>query len=295
MLTRRFSRQNGFGLVELLVGMTIAMIILAAASEVFLSSLTSNRDSIRMARLDQELRQVMTMISRDVRRATAWDPAVDVARFSIATPLTLSATTGTVTVSSTGDLSEIGAKAEGGTLIYVLGNTIYRATLATSAYDSGAKTYSATVSGAAWPTKSIPEGTWSILRPGTTITTDAVSGTPGSCLLFTYDTNQDGTYSASEYMGYRYDATDDAVEIRTSGAAGNTCASGGTWQNLTDDLSIEITSFTITENSPATVTSTGLSVGVREFTITITGRLKADTSVQRTLQESIRVRNEQLS
>ena len=76
--------QTGFGLVEMMVSTTISLIILAGASTVMLSSLTSNRDNIRMARLDQELRQTMTMLSRDLRRATFWDPAVDVARVSIA-------------------------------------------------------------------------------------------------------------------------------------------------------------------------------------------------------------------
>lgn len=295
MLSRMRNRQAGFGLVELMVGMVISMIILAAASEVLLSSLTSNRDSIRMSRLDQELRQVMTMVARDMRRATSWDPSVDVARVSMSYPLTLSGTSGTVTVSSSGDLSEIGAKAEGGTLIYISGSTLYKASIGTGAYDSGAKTYSVTVTGTAWPTTAIPAGTWNILRPAMTITTDAVAGTPGSCILFAYDTNADGAFSAGEYFGYRYNTTDDAVEMRTSGASGNTCTSGGTWQNLTDDLSVEVTAFTITENSPAAVTASGVNVTVREFTVSITGRLKADPSVVRTVQETIRIRNEQMS
>lgn len=293
MLTGLKSRQNGFGLVELMIGMVISMIILAAASEVLLSSLTSNRDSIRMARLDQELRQVMTMISRDVRRATGWDPAVDVARLSMSDPIVLTGTSGTVTVSSSGDLGEVGAKAAGATLIYVSGSTVYRATI--NSYDSSADTFSVTVTGTAWPVTEAPAGTWNILRPAMAITTDAVAGTPGDCLMFAYDTNADGTYAAGEFFGYRHDSAEQAVEIRTSGASSNTCASGGTWQNLTDELSVEITAFTVTENSPTAVTSSGLSVAVREFTISITGQLAADPDVVRTLQETIRIRNEQLS
>lgn len=298
MLIRLQTRQTGFGLIELMIGMVISMIILAAASEVLLSSLSSNRDSIRMARLDQELRQVMTMISRDARRATAWDPAVDLARLSMSAPLTLSGTSGTVTVTSSGDLSTIGLKAKGGTLIYVSGNTVYKASIAndTSVYDSGADTYTVTVTGTAWPTTDIPAGSWSILRPAMSITTDAVAGTPGTCILFAYDTDADGTYGTNEYFGYKREVTGGIGVIRTltSGAAGNTCAQG-TWQNLTDELSVNVSAFTITENSPTAVTSTGMNVAVREFTISITGNLQADTSVQRTLRETIRVRNEQLS
>lgn len=318
MLNRLQARQAGFGLVELMIGMVIAMIILAAASTVFLSSLTSNRDSIRMARLDAELRQVMTMITRDLRRASAWDPAVDVARISLSIPLTLTGVSGSVTVSTSSSngsgidhLADIGAKAVGGTLVYthvdledVDGDTntsetfTYTGTI--TAYNAG--TYTVTLnqtSGYNWPTSvtstdGVPAGAWNILRPGTPVTTDAVVGTPGVCLLFNYDIDASGTYASSEYYGYRYDATDDAVEIRTSGASSNTCTSGGSWQNLTDDGSIEITGFSVA-TTPATVTSSGLTVTVRDFTITITGRLKNDTNVQRTLQETIRVRNDGLT
>jgi type II secretory pathway component PulJ len=147
-------------------------------------------------------------------------------------------------------------------------------------------------------TNGVPAGAWSILRPGSTdgtaLITDAVAGTPGVCLLFAYDTDASGTYASNVYFGYRYNDTDDAVAIRTSGASGNTCTTGGTWENLTDENNVAITSFTVT-NTPVSVTSSGLSVAVREFTINITGNLKADTSVVRTLQETIRVRNDGLS
>lgn len=283
--------QTGFGLVEMMVSTTISLIILAGASTVMLSSLTSNRDNIRMARLDQELRQTMTMLSRDLRRATFWDPAVDVARVSIADPLTLSANTGNVTVSSSGgNLDDIGAKAVGGTLVYSDGTTLYRGSI--TAFNSGANSYSVTIS-TAWPsavtTDGVAAGTWSILRPESAVTATS------SCLIFPYDTDASGIYSTNERFGYRLDTTDKAIEVRTSGASADTCTSGGTWENLTDENSTEITAFSVTDNSPATLTNSGLTIAVRAFTISITGRLKSDTSVVRTLQETIRVRNDRLS
>jgi type II secretory pathway component PulJ len=121
-----------------------------------------------------------------------------------------------------------------------------------------------------------------------------VAGTPGSCLLFTYDIDASGTYASNEFFGYRYNDTDDAVAIRTSGASGNTCTSGGTWENLTDENAVAISNFSV-DVTPATVTSMGMTVTVRDFTISITGNLKSDTSVVRTLQETIRVRNDGLN
>jgi type II secretory pathway component PulJ len=290
------SRQAGFGLVELMIGILVGMIVVAAATSMLSTTMASSNDNIKMTRLDQEMRQVMTMLSRDLKRATLWDPAADVFRVSASSPLTLSAVSGNVTVtSSSGNLDAIGAKAVGGILIHKVGSTIYRGTI--TGFSGGG--FNVTIS-TAWPAKAItadgvPAGSWNILRPEAAITTDAVAGTPGVCVLITYDTDASGTYGNSERFGYRYDATDDAVEIRTSAASGDTCTSGGSWENLTDDNTVRITAFSVTDNSPATVVSSGFNVNVREYTISITGNLKTDTSVVRTLQETIRVRNDQLS
>lgn len=273
-----------------MIGLLVGMIVVAAALSLMSTTMASSNDNIKMTRLDQELRQVMTMLTRDLRRATTWDPAVDVVRVSLVDPLTLSANTGSVTVTSSGgNLDDIGAKAVGGTLIYKNGTTVYKGSI--TAYSGGS--YSVTIS-TAWPATvatvdGVPAGSWNILRPESTL---AFSGT---CLLFASDNDFSGTYSNSERFGYRYDATDKAVEARTSGASADTCTTGGSWENLTDENTIEITNFSVTDNSPATLTSSGFSIAVREFTISITGRVKSDTSMVRTLQETVRVRNDRLS
>jgi len=213
----------------------------------------------------------------------------------------LSANTGSVTVtSSTGNLDDIGAKAVGGTLVYSVREydavaakdvvTVYRGSI--TAYDSGSKSYSVTIS-SAWPASvvedGLPAGGWGILRPESSVTSS------GTCLLIVYDTNASGTYDSNEYFGYRYNGTD-AVAARTAGASSNTCTSGGTWENLTDDDTVEITDFSVTDNSPDVLcgagSTPGFFVAVREFTVSITGQLKTDSSVVRTLQETIRVRND---
>lgn len=289
-MSRHIKQQAGFGLVELMIGLLVGMIVVAAATSMLSTTMASSNDNIKMTRLDQEMRQVMTMLSRDLKRATLWDPAADVLRVSVSDPLTLSATTGNVTVtSSVGNLGEIGDKAVGGTLVYKNGSTVYRGSI--TAFSGGG--YSVTIN-TAWPASAatadgVPAGSWNILRPESTLVQSA------TCILFAYDADASGTYANSERFGYRYDATDDAVEIRTSAAGSDTCTSGGTWENLTDENTVEITAFSVTDNSPATLTASGFTIAVREFTISITGQLKADPSVVRTLQETIRVRNDRLS
>lgn len=286
--------QRGAGLAELMVGMTVGLIVVGAAMALMSDSLRSSNDSIKMARLDQELRQVVTMLSRDLRRATAWDASVDVARVSLVTPLTLSGTSGTVSVSSSaGNLDDIGVRARGGTLVYKSGSTVYRGTIT----DFSGNAFTVSLTGT-WPasvttTDGIPAASWSILRPESTFTVAA------DCILFASDTelgvNTSPSFETNERFGYRYDTTNDAVEVRTSGAATDTCTSGGTWEDLTDPGLVEITVFTVTDNSPPTLAVSGFNIDVREYTINITGRLKSDTGVVRTLQETVRVRNDRLS
>lgn len=305
-------RQSGFGLVELMIGLAVGLIVVAAALSLLSTSMARSNDNIKMTRLDQELRQVMSMLSRDLRRATSWDPAADVVRVSLAHPLTLSGINGNVTVtSSTGNLDAIGAKAVGGTLVYSVREydavaakdvvTVYQGSI--TAYNGGSKSYSVTI-GSAWPASvvvdGLPAGGWGILRPESSVTSS------GTCLLIVYDTNASGTYTnysagppetPNEFYGYRYDSADKAVETRTSGTG--TCAPGGTgWENLTDNNTVEIIDFSVTDNSPDVLSGAcdtpGFFVGVREFTISITGQLKTDSSVVRTLQETIRVRNDHM-
>ncbi len=306
-------RQFGFGLVELMIGLLVGMIVVAAALSLLSTTMASSNDSIKMLRLDQELRQVMTMITRDLRRATIWDPAVDVARVSLAHPLTVSVVSGSnVTVtSSSGNLDAIGTKAVDGTLVYTIQEEIKVGGVGTGKfeskvykglitdYNSGSKSYSVTISTAS-PTTVVPASSWSILRPKSTITTES-----GTCILFAYDTDASGTYtnySAStpstpnEFFGYRHDRTTNAEAVETKESSAGTCAGGGgNWENLTDEKTIKITNFNVTDNSPAALTSSGFSIDVRVFTISITGQLKSDPSVERTLQETVRVRNDRLS
>jgi type II secretory pathway component PulJ len=274
-----------------MIGVVVGMIVVAAAMGLMTTALSNSNDNIKMARLDQELRQVMTMLSRDLRRATSWDASVDVARVSLVSPLTLSATSGDVSVTSaSGNLADIGARAIGGTLVYKNGTTVYQGSI--TGYSGDA--FSVTI-GTAWPASTIvadgvSASSWSILRPESTLT---ISGT---CILFVADNDfSGGMYDTGERFGYRYDSAEKAVEARTSGASADGCSSGGTWTNLTDEGLVEVTDFSVTDNSPATLVASGFDINVREFTISITGRLKADTGVVRTLQETVRVRNDRLS
>lgn len=70
---RRTAR--GLSIVELMVGITISMFILAGATLVLTTQLDNNRRLLLEAQLQQDLRTAADMISRDVRRAGYWGRA----------------------------------------------------------------------------------------------------------------------------------------------------------------------------------------------------------------------------
>lgn len=298
VMNRTLGRQSGFGLVELMIGLLVGLIVVAAATSMLTTTLFSSNDSIKMARLEQEMRQVMTMLTRDLRRAASWDAAVDVARVSLADPLTLSAVSGTsVSVTSSGgNLDGIGAMAVGGTLIYYDGTTVHQGSI--TAYTPSTQTYTVSIA-TAWPAGAatldgVPPSSWSILGPQPAITVS------GNCFLFAYDTDASGiisTTAPNEFFGYRHvsNTTEKVVKVKTSYTATDCSATTYTdWENLTDPDTVEITTFTVTNYPPAVISVSGLNIEVREYTVRISGRLKSDTSVERTLQETIRVRNDRL-
>ena len=70
------SNMLGFSLVELMIAIALGLVALAAVTSVMVSTLVTNSSNVKMIRLDQELRTVMQMMTRDIRRAGYWLTAV---------------------------------------------------------------------------------------------------------------------------------------------------------------------------------------------------------------------------
>ncbi len=62
-------RQQGLGLVELLVGVAIALILITGATLVYVNSLRASTTSTTLAQVNQALRGMMTVIANDLQRA----------------------------------------------------------------------------------------------------------------------------------------------------------------------------------------------------------------------------------
>jgi len=69
--------QRGLSIVELLVGVAVALFVAAAGATLLVSHLRENRALLLEARLMQDLRSAADLISRDLRRAGYWGASVD--------------------------------------------------------------------------------------------------------------------------------------------------------------------------------------------------------------------------
>jgi type II secretory pathway component PulJ len=322
-------RCAGFTLVELIVGIALSVIVMFAVTSLLANTIGAHRANLGMTHLNQELRATMSMLTRELIRGGNWASAAEVALVTSNTDLILDGTSGTVTArakvpgetgSSSADIPDhfgtdnafgtnnsplyphtlLATKLNGRTLKYVDTDgagvaTVYTATITYIDPDELQLALAST-----FPTNTLPANKWSILNPFSVVTladgTD--TGTAADdCLLVNYDRPDTGTKgvldgNSGDSVGFRYDETNKTIEIRQAGAG---CQAGG-WVDLTDDATIEITAFNITDVSPAPIVGVpaGYQLDMHEYQITVAGRLKSNTSVQRTLQETIKIRNNQV-
>lgn len=77
---RRFTParvSRGITIVELLIGVAIGLFILIGVSELFVRNITNSRRILVEARINQDLRAAMDLITRDLRRAAYWGDALE--------------------------------------------------------------------------------------------------------------------------------------------------------------------------------------------------------------------------
>lgn len=65
-------RQRGFSLTELMVGSTVGLLVIAGALQLYVVNLRATSDTLRLSRLNQELRGTLDLLTNDLRRAGYW-------------------------------------------------------------------------------------------------------------------------------------------------------------------------------------------------------------------------------
>ena len=203
-------------LVELMIGIAIALILLAGVLTVMLRITTSGAESVAATRLNQALRGSLDLMTKDLQRAgyVRWNETFD--------------SNGDGSLNADDDVNGDG-------VLDVL--DFYEAVIP-AFHQMGDVTL------------------WSFPSPGTASGTPAACTANCDCVLFSYDLNEDGNQGIGsgtpgpnqndvnfELFGYRWN--DGAIEMRTAGDT-HSCNSG-TWQDITDDnISVTNLSFNMT-------------------------------------------------
>lgn len=224
------SVQRGLSIVELMVGVTISLFILAGATMLLTSQLGDNRRLLLEAQVQQDMRAAADLIARDLRRAGYWAQS-------------------------------------------------YRQVWADPGAGAVANPYRVTTPASA------PSGTSSLVYDRSTDEDGRPLGT------------DDNTVSAAERVGFRYSASSRAIEMQVS---------DGNWQALTDPAVLSVTQFEITYNvrevavpsaAAGSVPALGpggcpLTLRARDATIVIVAQAAHDARVQRSLRDTVRLRND---
>lgn len=212
--------QRGSTLIQLMIGILVGFIVLMAVTQFMAAQLASNTNVLKATRLNQELRSVMDLVVRDLRRSAYWENAIS------------------------------GVWYEGSTGVV------------------------------ANPLQSITVGT----------TADPAVQTTANSITYSYDVNGDGSLTAATDT-FTIQLNNNAVELVQAGTA----------TQLSDPASTTITtlSFDYAPIHDATVTCTlpgsTPTLTVREIRITLTGQLASDSTVTRTLQDTVRMRGDRIT
>lgn len=130
--------------------------------------------------------------------------------------------------------------------------------------------------------------------------TDISINGPNTCILMSYDANDNGilpalnTASDDERYGYRLNGT--AVQARPYDAPFVCTAAPGAWEDITDSKSIAITQLQF-NNTNTAVDADGTGAGtatinIRNIDITITGHHVDAPNVSKSLTYHVRLRND---
>jgi len=66
------SKEQGLSLVELMVGLAVGLLLTTGILNFYLTSMKASTDNLQMSMLNQELRSMLHIVDRDIRRAGFW-------------------------------------------------------------------------------------------------------------------------------------------------------------------------------------------------------------------------------
>lgn len=219
-----FFTQNGFSLVEVMVGIALGLFIVSGALTLYASQLRNSKRILADMKLHQELRLTSELISRQLRNSGYWSGALNG---------TVSGTDGSVP----------------------------------------------------------PQNAYA----------NVTTLSDGSGIVFQQNFDADNIVNSAEILGFRLN----------NGIIQSQLGSNN-WQDLTDPKSIQINAFVLTPHinvvssttasasfSPCSKICTDINtcpkISIRSYNILISAQAPSDSSIQRALEHTIKIRNDQIS
>jgi prepilin peptidase dependent protein B len=264
----RPSRQGGVTLVELLIGMLVGLIVVAGGITVFTTSVKGQSDNIKLSRLNQDLRSMIDIMARDIRRAgfVTDDPVTNLASLKN-NPFFDDTTTGATT--------ELAVYDSGNCIVYAYNANNDNPPVVQSTERFGFRLTNGELEmrRSGDTNEDCDDGDWeTITEPEVEITglTFNLTSTTLNATSMATDADGDGCYDG-----------DDADPTTAS----SSCASGTYGNKLCD--SGEACNTCTRDGSPDPA-----CLYVRNVTISLTGRLRDDPVMTQTLIEEVRIRND---
>jgi len=252
----KYIKGRGFTLIELMISMMLGLIVIGGALSIYISTIKSSGDIVKSARLNYNLDSVMQLMVNDIRRAGYWGLAI----------------------SGSNAVNDVA----GGTL----GNPFTVGTANIQIAEMGGES-------------------------------------AGSCILYTYDgENSDGALDdgsvigkKGEYYGFRLNNGRIDIRYQATGVA-KTC-DAASWEVITNENLIEITSLQFSflpvgplvattrclknpdtsfnttcalTDTAGSITAGDLMTEKRIINIILSGRVKNDNNVIKTISSSVQVR-----
>ncbi|HJV25674.1 MAG TPA: prepilin-type N-terminal cleavage/methylation domain-containing protein [Aromatoleum sp.] len=250
------NRQGGLSLVELMVGLTVGLIVIAGATAIYVTNVRGQTNALRAAKLNQELRATINLMVADIRRAGYWRGSITGAGTTAALPHPYSGTQTSLSVLTNGTCIMYAYDADADGVNGVEAGEVFAYRLngnAVEMIDPGnALAVTSDCSGTGWPA----------LTSSTTVVIDAL----------TFSTTGSQCFDATKDLSWK---------LTAAGATANPCSAAAA---------------DVTMNAGAYVApATGDIVSeVRQVTISIRGHHQNDSSVASTITETVHIPNDRL-
>ena len=285
-------------MIELMIALLLGSIAMSAALGLLGSTVSLHRDTLLRTRMNQDLRQLVDVMQRDVTRAGAWNAAAAVSRAANTHDLIASAASGTITLQAVlpGTMMPDGAFAAPLSSAVLADRRLVliardssgasrRYELAIASVVSASSITASIASGGTLTTTRIVAGSWTVLNPF-----DSLSASGGDCLVFSYDENGNGVRDEQERYGYRYNAGDRAIRsVNNADSCGD-----GNWENVSDERSLRVNALSITYQAQPTAAGNALQGQRRGASLAVDAQLRNVVSADRALRSGVAVRNDAL-